>query len=259
MQTTTTGTNVMKKTLLYINLLVLLVLSACAPAATPTPAPTPTAPALPEATPMPQPTPTEAVLGAPTPTEPAAVESPSGGLATFVIVPDETTVTYAVDETFLNENNRLNTAIGATSQVTGQLSVDLANPGQIEFSEFTVDISTLTTDSSRRDNAIRGRWLESSRFPIATFKVNELVGFPTDPQEGQTLTFQMAGDLTVRETTKALTWDVNAVKNGDRLTGQMTTFIMMEDWGVPPPNIAGVLIVKDGVTLTIDFTFQQQS
>lgn len=244
----------------FLLVTIFLLISACAPSTTaltssPTaalsPQDSPTLTLAFTATPQETPTPQEGY-----PVDPIS-QSLSSSIVTFKIVPAETVVQYAVDETFLNENNRLNTAIGKTSQVNGEFSVDLINPAQIQFGEFSVDISTLTTDSPRRDNAIRSRWLESSRFPLAKFTVSQLVGFPNNPQEGQELTFQMEGNLTVRDTTRPLTWNVKAVKNGQRLTGEATTFLMMKDWGVEPPNIAGVLIVKDGVTLTINFTFEQ--
>ncbi len=240
-----------------------LLMNACAPAPAPEaadpPLPAATQPAPP--TVAPPATATQPALPSATPTGAAESATPaaSGGLAVFVLVPNETVVSYAVDETFINENNRLNTSIGKTSQVTGELKVDLANPANIQFSEFTVDLSTLQSDSPRRDNAIRGRWLESASFPLAQFTVTGLPGFPASPQEGQVLKFQMTGDLTVRQTTRPVTWDVSATLNGDRLTGTATAFIMMADWGITPPNIAGILIVKDGVTLKLDFTFQKQS
>lgn len=244
----------------FLLISICLLISACAPSApalTSSPAatlPLPESPTLtPALTAPPQESPTPQG-GYPAVSTP---QSQPSSVVTFKVVPAETTVQYAVDETFLNENNRLNTAIGKTNQVTGEFLVDLNNPAQIQFGEFTVDISTLTTDSSRRDNAIRGRWLESSRFPLAKFTVSQLIGFPNNPQEGQELTFQMEGNLTVRDTTRPLTWNVKAVKSGNRLTGEATTFLMMKDWGVEPPNIAGVLIVKDGVNLTINFTFEQ--
>lgn len=239
-------------------LILAILLSACAPAAaSPTPVP-PTATSQPTAPLAPSPTaeaaPTEAGV---TPTETSAPNA--GEKTTFVVNSSETTVSYSVDETFLNQNNKLATAVGTTSQVTGQFEVDLANPADITFGEFSVDISTLKSDSGRRDSAIQGNWLESARFPMARFTVKELVNFPADPQPNQALQFQMAGDLTIREATRPVTWDVSATYDGSRLTGTATTFIMMEEWGVPPPNIAGVLIVKDGVTLTLNFTFDPQS
>lgn len=245
----------------FLLISIILLISACTPS-TPVLPSTPTAtlpqPEFPTITPSFTVTPQESPTQEGYPADPPS-QSPSSSVATFKIVPAETVVQYAVDETFLNENNRLNTAIGKTSQVSGEFSVDLKNPAQIQFGEFTVDISTLTTDSPRRDNAIRSRWLESSRFPLAKFTVSQLIGFPNNPQEGQELTFKMEGNLTVRDTTRPLTWNVKAVKNGNRLTGEATTFLMMKDWGIEPPNIAGVLIVRDGVSLTINFTFEQVS
>ena len=244
----------LKKNIFVLSVIVTLLVSACSPAQTPTDSPT-AAPTLPAESTVVL-APTAEIASTPT-TEIADDNPPTGSstMTTFTLVPEETVVSYSVEETFLNEGNRLATAIGRTSQVTGELTVDLENPANIEFSEFSVDISTLQSDSGRRDNAIRRDWLESTQFPLARFAVKELSGFPASPQEGQPLQFKMIGDLSVREATLPVTWDVTATLNGDRLTGTATTFIMMADWGVTPPNIAGILIVKDGVTLTLDFTF----
>ena len=235
----------------------ILIVSACAPV----PAQTASAPEQPAAS-----TATTPVEIVPSATQAAIVDPTQGGdnpgaastQTTFTIDPAQSTVTYAVDETFLNQNNKLNTAVGKTSEISGELVLDLANPANSASGEFTVDISTLTTDSSRRDNAIRRQWLESAQYPTATFTINQVTGFPANPQEGQPINFKLVGDLTIRETTKPVTWDVTATLNGDQLTGTATTFLMMQDWGVTPPDIAGMLIVKDGVTLTLDFAFQKQ-
>jgi len=241
----------------FLVLLIVLVLTACT-----------AAPALPTAlqtsTAAPAPTTIKTVEpAAEIPTATASSETVStpttaSGKTILVVLPAETTVSYAVEETFLNENNKIVTAIGSTSQVTGSLTFDPSQPTQMEFGQFTVDISTLKSDKDRRDNAIRTKWLESSTYPLAKFDVTSLEGFPESPQEGQSISFKMIGDLTVRETTLPVTWDVTAVYQDGKLTGQATTFLMMADYGVPPPDILGILIVKDGVTLTLDFTFAKQ-
>ena len=79
-----------------------------------------------------------------------------------------------------------------------------------EFEPFVVDISTLKSDRSRRDRAIRTQWLESATYPLATFEVKEMRNFPADPQEGELISFQLAGDMTVKETTVEVVWDVTA-------------------------------------------------
>jgi polyisoprenoid-binding protein YceI len=232
----------------------LLLLSACVPAATSVPTQPPAATST-------SASPTETTLDAPiatsAATEPASAAAP-GEQTTFVIDPAQSKVSYSVDETFLGQDNRLATAVGVTSEISGQMTIDLSNPAAASSGQFTVDISTLATDNSRRDSAIRRQWLESSRYPTATFTITGISDFPADPQEGQAIPFKLTGDLTVRETTKPITWDVTATLADGQLSGNATTYIMMADWGVTPPDIAGMLVVKDGVTLTLDFAFQKQ-
>lgn len=192
----------------------------------------------------------------------AATEEPAEEAAvqvrTFAIVPEQTTAQYSIDETFINDNNRFATAIGKTSVVEGRLALNYADPAQSELGEITVDISTLASDSGRRDNAIRERWLESARFPVASFKGTEIRGFPADPQEGQPIEFQLAGDMTIKETTREQVWDVTATLDGDTLTGTATTFLMLADYTVPVPEILGIVSVTDGLTATLDFTMVGQ-
>lgn len=176
----------------------------------------------------------------------------------FILDSQKSVISYAVDETFLNQNNRLSTAIGKTSEISGEIEIDLKNPSQIIFGEFVTDISTLKSDSNRRDTAIQNRWLESAKFPLARFKVNELIGFPDHPVEGVPVEFKLAGELTIKEITRPVTWDVSAELRDNHLLGKASTFIFMADWGIEPPNIAGVLIVKDGVTLNLNFVFVEQ-
>lgn len=193
------------------------------------------------------------VEAAAAPAEPAAPET-----KTFVIVPEQTTAQYSIDEVFIDQNNRLNTAVGKTSQVEGTLTLNFANPAASELGQFTVDISTLQSDSSRRDNAIRNRWLESSRYPLATFVATEIRNFPAEAKEGEAISFQIAGDMTVRQTTREQVWDVTATLNGDTLTGTATTFLLLADYGVPVPEVLGILKVTDGLTATLNFTMQAQ-
>ena len=226
----------MKSTLLII-LLAGLILSACggAPSATPLPAATPTA-------------------GEPAATQ--AATQPAGqpaGPVTFKIVPGESRASYEVGETFLNQDNRFNLAIGVTSAVNGEIYADLANLPASTLGEISIDISQLTSDSSRRDNAIRGDWLESSRFPMAVFKPTGIESLPVSYVEGQEYAFRVTGDLTVKETTLPVTFDVTAALRGDTLTGKATTTILLSQFGVGPISILSVLKTEDEAKITLEF------
>ena len=225
------------KSILFILLLAGLILSACggAPSATPLPAATPTA-------------------GEPAATQ--AATQPAGqpaGPVTFKIVPGESRASYEVGETFLNQDNRFNLAIGVTSAVNGEIYADLANLPASTLGEISIDISQLTSDSSRRDNAIRGDWLESSRFPMAVFKPTGIESLPVRYVEGQEYAFRVTGDLTVKETTLPVTFDVTAALRGDTLTGKAATTILLSQFGVGPISILSVLKTEDEAKITLEF------
>jgi len=196
--------------------------------------------------------PTEAGIPVETTTQPAA-NTPSSGIMTFAIVPSESKVTYEVAETFINQNNRFNLAVGVTNSVNGTIQANLQNPPASTLGEFTIDISQFTSDSSRRDNAIRNNWLESARFPTAVFKPTSIAVLPGSYEEGKDYSFQVTGDLTVKQTTRPVTFDVTAKLTGDTLSGKAITTILLSDFNVGPISILGVLKTEDQAKLTLEF------
>lgn len=249
------------KTRLQVSILLLaasLLLTACAaPAAAPTadvitdPTATEVMPTA-EAATDPAPTaeiPTAAPTEAPTEAQPAA----GNGVRTYVIVPERSKVSYSVGEVFFNENNRFNLAVGITQQVNGEVYLDFGAPDKSSIGVITVDISTFTSDSGRRDNAIRTRWLESQRYPIATFTPKSVTGIPAAYQDGSEVELQVSGDLTVREVSQPVTFVVKAKLNGEELTGSANTEILMSNFGFSPPDIAGMLKAEDKVVIDFEF------
>jgi polyisoprenoid-binding protein YceI len=116
-----------------------------------------------------------------------------------------------------------------------------------------VDISQFQSDSSRRDNKIRSDFLESAQYPIATFTPLEIEGIPAEYTNGDPVNIMIAGDLTIKETTQPVTFEVSAQLDGEILTGEATTMILMSDFGVGPISILGMLETEDEVLL--DFSF----
>ena len=229
-----------------------LLLAACAPAAQTPQAVDPTAAATATTAPA-DPTPTvlpQATDPAPaSPTQPAA----QSGQITYQIVPGESKVTYEVGETFLNQNNRFNLAVGTTTQVTGSIIGDANNPSAVTLGTFEIDISKFTSDSGRRDSYIRNNGLESSKYPIAKFVPTAIDSLPTSYTEGQDVSIKVTGDLTIKTTTRPVTWDVSTSLSNGVLTGKATTEILMSDFNVGPISILGVLNTEDKVKLTFDF------
>lgn len=235
------------KTTIVVLLLAGVILSACSAAS---PAPVQVQPPDASVSPTDTPAPTAALVE---PTVQQQVETNAHRQVTFKIIPGESKATYEVGETFLNQNNRFNLAIGVTSAINGEIYADLSNPPASTLGEISIDISQFTSDSSRRDNAIRRDWLESSRYPIAVFKPIRIDSLPDGYVEGQDYSFRVTGDLTVKEATRTVTFDVTARLEGETLTGRAETTILMSEFGVGPISILGVLTTEDQAKLILEF------
>lgn len=186
--------------------------------------------------------------------EPQVSDDGATGPRTYTIDPAQSVVSYQVDEEFFGRDISFVKTVGQTSAIEGSIEFGIdgttLNVGE---NEFTVDLRTLTSDQARRDNAIRDRWLESNTYPWAIFKATGVSDVPADAALGEDVTFKLLGDLTVREIPMPVTWNVTANLNGDSLAGTATALVYMRDYGFDAPDIAGMLRVTDGVTVTLNF------
>ena len=110
-------------------------------------------------------------------------------------------------------------AVGVTASMTGTIVIDPDGKVVSEESKFVVDLRTLKSDKSRRDGYVQRNTLQTSQYPTALFVPTEVIGLPSPlPTSGQA-TFQLVGDLTVRDVTRSTTWDVTVNVNGQELIG----------------------------------------
>ncbi len=212
---------------------------------------------------------TPAPAAAPTPTAvPAAQASQpvAEGARRFVVVPAESSAAYVVDEEFfagalakLGIDAGLQKITGSTNEVTGELQLRLDDPqNALASGEFTVNLPSLKTDQDRRDSWIRDNALESNRFPVAKFVAKSINNAPTSYTDGAEVTFQLLGDLTVRDITQPVTFDVTATLTGDTIKGIATTAMKISSFGFDPPNFANTLTVADDFTIRVEITAKEQ-
>jgi polyisoprenoid-binding protein YceI len=176
----------------------------------------------------------------------------SAPTAVFQLVPAESQVSYAVNEVFLEEDNRLFTAVGTAAGVSGEIVFDLEQPHRSAVRRIVVDLRQLTSDSERRDRALRERFLESRRHPYARLDSASVSGLPGAIPQGQRFTFQLVGDLTVHGVARRTQWRGEATLMGDTLRGQATTRVAMTAFDIEVPRFLW-LRVADAVKLDITF------
>ena len=215
---------------------------ATAPVAAP-PTAASTQPAVPEPTLTPVP-----------PTEPVATtatDSP-GGVLRLVVAPEGNEARFRVREQLVSLTLPSD-AVGTTTGVSGAIVIQ--PDGQIVAAEsrFAVDLTTLATDSSRRDDYIHRNTLETGTYPEAVFVPTAAAGLPSPLPGSGPVAFQLSGDLTIHGVTRLVTWEVTAEIAGQALSGTATTSITFTEFGMTLPRVGPVLSVEDLIALQLDF------
>jgi polyisoprenoid-binding protein YceI len=138
------------------------------------------------------------------------------------------------------------TAVGRTSDVMGEFTV--VN-GVLETAEFTVDMATFASDRSQRDSQFRTRIMDVATYPTSTFRLTGMVAVPLSTTVATMEPFVATGDLTLRGTTKSVTFEIYAVIADGRLRLTGSTEIVFSEWGIPNPSVpeAFVYTGKTGV------------
>jgi polyisoprenoid-binding protein YceI len=117
-----------------------------------------------------------------------------------------------------------------------------------------VNARDLATDSGQRDRAIRNQILNTDSFEFITFTPNEIIGLDGSAQPGDTFTFQLAGDLTIRDITQPVVFDVTAsVDSANRLTGTAAVTVQRADFNLTIPRVPSVADVSEDVRVELDF------
>jgi polyisoprenoid-binding protein YceI len=184
----------------------------------------------------------------PVATEP---EVATGGAVVFEISSDQSEASFEIDEVLGGEPKRV---VGTTNQVAGQIAIDLTDLSKTQIGVIQVNARTFTTDSPNRNRMIQNRILETSQYELVTFTPTAVTGLSGPAEPGQPMTFQIEGDLTIRDITQHVVFE--ATVQGDstsQITGSATTTINRSDYNLIIPSVPNVANVGEEVTLTIDF------
>ena len=178
---------------------------------------------------------------------------PSAGLSTFQIVPAQTTASYSVYENLIFQNKPNNDAIGTTHSVSGSFKIRSSASPLVAGMNIQVDLRTLQSDASRRDSYIQQNSLQTDTYPYATFVSVSTQGLPASYTDGQTIHFQLTGNLTMHGKTNKEVFDVQGKVVGNTISGTATSTIYMTDFGIQPPNLANIAIAQNKVVITLTF------
>jgi polyisoprenoid-binding protein YceI len=133
--------------------------------------------------------------------------------------------------------------------VSGTVNYDAAAPEKSSV-EATVEIGSISTANEKRDNHIKSPdFFDAAKFPSATFKSKSW------KKTGEN-TFDVTGDLTIKDVTKEVVLKTELVGSGPGMGGatltgwSATTTIKKSEFGLAGPAMLGKAL-GDEVTINI--------
>ena len=225
------------------------------PTATSSPEPEPTATSVPEpeptASPVPEPEPAPTATAPPQEEAATEMEEKPAGSQTFVIVAQESEARFIINEMLLGQPK---TVIGTTNALSGELTVDVANPAASAIGPIQIDAGTFVTDNNNRNGAIRRFILQSNQHQFITFNATELTGLPDAVSVGGEIEFEITGDLTVRDITNPVLFIVTMqVVSESELRGTAATIVARDAFELTIPQVPSVANVGEEFIIEFDF------
>jgi len=178
----------------------------------------------------------------------------------YEILKDKSKVGYLAPKRFLNSG--LETVEGVTSEIIGEFTLELSECDQSDSCLYItnllirVDISTLKSNNSIRDSAIKSQWLESKLFPEAVFKVDEMV-IPNKNFDSK-VEDTIVGKLSIREIELDTPFSITASLVGDEIRIQGFSEIDTTWFGFDAPTKFNAWEVLNPIGLTVDLVAKQK-
>jgi polyisoprenoid-binding protein YceI len=158
-------------------------------------------------------------------------------------------VGYRVREK-LSELPAKSDAVGRTSAVNGSVVIDRQGDTFTASNvQFQADLRQLTSDRGIRDQRMHEYGLESDDFPTASFTSTKPVTIPSEAVQGQKVTVQSEGDLTIHGVTKHVTIPIDAKATGSQIELAGSLNFPLTDYRISIPSFGGFVTVDGDANL----------
>lgn len=190
---------------------------------------------------------------APMPTIP--VENVAAGNTVFEINSQESEARFKLNEVLRGVDNLV---VGTSSNLAGQIAFNPDDLLSAQVGTIAVDARTLATDSNLRNNTLRNDILFAFVYEQIIFEPTEITGLPNAVTVGETVAFDLTGDLTIRDVTNPVTFSVTAqLVTPEQLEGVATTTVTRADYQLEIPSAPGVADVDNEVVIEFEFVADQ--
>ncbi|MCW5873258.1 MAG: YceI family protein [Anaerolineales bacterium] len=186
--------------------------------------------------------------------QPAASEgqqAAAAGALVFEVAADQSQARFLINEVL---NGADKTVVGITNAVAAQILIDPTDPSIVQVGTVQVNARTFITDSGSRNRAIQNLILQTNAYEFVTFTPTAYSGLPASIAVGDTFSFQITGDLTIRDITNPATFDITVtVESDSRISGLATTTIDRPSYDLQIPSVPQVASVEQTLILELEF------
>lgn len=137
---------------------------------------------------------------------------------------------YRVKEVLFGQSAE---AVGRTDKATGKMTIDATTVTAVDLG---VDMTAVKSDQDRRDNQFRGRIMETSKYPTATFHLTEPIPLASVPTDATPVDVEATGDLTLHGVTRTVQVNLSARRNGENIEVSGSIPITFADYSIPNPS-----------------------
>jgi len=137
---------------------------------------------------------------------------------------------YRVRETLFGAGN---IAVGRTSTITGSLTVAA---GKLTAGSFSVDVASVKSDRSARDDSFKVRIMEVGTYPVATFSLTRPVDVGRLASGSGHQVVNVSGNLGLHGATKPVTLPVSITRVGATVNVTGSIPVTFADYGIANPS-----------------------
>ncbi len=194
----------------------------------------------------------------------ASLFIPLQGLAEEGMAEKNISARESLHFSFSDENLRLGFSLDSTlhmihgiaHDVNGEVIAHPSETGGISYSvSLSFPVKGLDTDSEKRDHKMRYESLDMVHYPTISFRSAGFSGFPAKPAKGETFSFQLQGDLTIKDVTKRVsipTQVTPVAENPEMVHVSGRLPLKWADYHVEDPSVF-IFTVHDTMEIYYDF------
>jgi polyisoprenoid-binding protein YceI len=137
-------------------------------------------------------------------------------------------------------------AVGRTSDVSGTVILE-ATKGALQVRSVGVTVGTpgLKSDKPDRDAWLQQKALQTAVYLSARFESTEPLVIIPVPKDGETLSIEFSGRLTLHGVTKPVVLAVEARRTGDILDVVGSARVLLADFKIEAPVVPGIVSADD--------------